>query len=184
MGKEKALIAMSGGVDSSVAGFLAKQEFDCMGATMLLCDGLTDTPANTDDACSVAERLGIPFYVFDHTALFREKVVDTFIRRYEEGGTPNPCLYCNRHLKFDALMQDAKALGNRFVVTGHYAKIEQDPQTGRYLLKKAADTSKASSRPFPPWWNVKNTGTGNCLGAGFCDCQKAGQSGYLLYSRR
>ena len=145
MAREKALIAMSGGVDSSVAGFLSMPEFDCVGATMQLCDGLTDSPANTDDARSVAERLGIPFYVFDHTALFREKVVDAFVRCYEEGGTPNPCLYCNKHLKFDSLMQEAAKLGCRYVVTGHYAQIMQDPKTGRYLLKKAVDTAKDQS---------------------------------------
>ena len=141
----KALIAMSGGVDSSVAAHLMLQQgTDCIGSTMLLCGDLAPG-GGAQDAATVAERLGIPFYVFDHTALFREKVVDAFVQCYEEGGTPNPCLYCNRHLKFDALLQEALKLGCTHVVTGHYARIDKDENTGRYLLKKAADTAKDQS---------------------------------------
>ena len=141
----KALIAMSGGVDSSVAAHLMLQQgADCIGATMLLCGDLAPG-GGARDAAAVAERLGIPFYVFDHTALFKEKVVDAFVKCYEDGGTPNPCLYCNRHLKFDALLQEAIRLGCNHVVTGHYAQIEKDENTGRYLLKKAADTAKDQS---------------------------------------
>ena len=140
------MIAMSGGVDSSVTAYLMLCEgFSCIGATMRLCDGLTPPSSGIEDARSVANRLGLPFYLFDHTALFREKVVDAFIRCYEQGGTPNPCLYCNRHLKFDALLQEAEKLGCQYIVTGHYARIEQDPTTGRYLLKKAVDTQKDQS---------------------------------------
>ncbi len=143
---EKALIAMSGGVDSSVAAHLMQLGgFECIGATMRLCDGLTPPTTGVEDARNVANRLKLPFYVFDHTALFREKVVEEFIHCYEQGGTPNPCLYCNRHLKFDALLQEAEALGCQYIVTGHYARIEQDAATGRYLLKKAADTAKDQS---------------------------------------
>ena len=142
----KAMFAMSGGVDSSVAAYLMlRKGFSCIGATMRLCDGLTPPSSGVEDARSVADRLGLPFSVFDHTALFREKVVGAFIRCYEQGGTPNPCLYCNRHLKFDALLQEAQALGCQYLVTGHYARIEQDPTTGRYLLKKAVDTAKDQS---------------------------------------
>ena len=143
---KKVLIAMSGGVDSSVAAFLAQQTgLECIGATMHLCDGLSSPSDAGKDAASVAVRLGMPFFEFDHTALFREKVVDAFIRCYEEGGTPNPCLYCNRYLKFDALLQEAHKLGCSHIVTGHYAQIEQDPKSGRYLLKKAVDTAKDQS---------------------------------------
>ena len=141
----KALIAMSGGVDSSVAAHLMLQKgHDCIGATMLLCGALAPG-GGAQDAAAVAERLNIPFYVFDHTETFREKVVDSFVRCYEEGGTPNPCLYCNRHLKFDALLRDAENLGCDRIVTGHYAAIVQDAATGRYLLKKAADKAKDQS---------------------------------------
>ena len=142
----KAMIAMSGGVDSSVAALLAKQMgYQCVGATMRLCDGLVPETSGPEDARKVAEAMGMPFYVFDHTALFREKVVDEFIRCYEQGGTPNPCLYCNRHLKFDALLDEAEALGCSYIVTGHYARIEKDALSGRYLLKKAVDTGKDQS---------------------------------------
>lgn len=142
----KAMVAMSGGVDSSVAAYLTMNAgISCIGATMRLCDGLADTGSAAEDAKKVAERLNIPFYLFDHTSLFREKVVDPFIACYEHGGTPNPCLYCNRHLKFDALLQEALLLDCDHIVTGHYAQIRHDPTTGRYLLEKAADKDKDQS---------------------------------------
>ena len=148
MQQEKAMIAMSGGVDSSVAAYLALQDgLSCVGATMLLCDSrLTGQPdAGCDDARSVAEKLGMPFFVFDRTDSFREKVVGYFIDAYEQGLTPNPCVQCNKTIKFDDLLQEALAMDCRWVVTGHYAQIRQDNQTGRYLLYKAADESKDQS---------------------------------------
>lgn len=95
-----------------------------------------------NDARSVADRLGIPFFVFDHTDDFRCMVIEPFIRCYEEGGTPNPCVSCNRHLKFDALLRRALDAGCDYIATGHYAKIEQNPDTGRYLLYRAGDKAK------------------------------------------
>ena len=144
---KKAMIAMSGGVDSSVAAYLMQQAgWDCIGATMRLCDRLvTSESSAAEDARAVADRLHLPFYVFDHTALFEKMVVESFIRCYESGGTPNPCVACNRHLKFDALLKEALALGCSHIVTGHYAKVEQAPTSGRYLLKKAADKAKDQS---------------------------------------
>lgn len=137
----RALIAMSGGVDSSVAALLAiEQGLECIGGTMHLHD--TSCAA---DAASVAQRLGIPFYEFDCMDLFRNKVMDYFVRCYEDGGTPNPCIECNRHLKFGHLLDIAQSLGCDYVVTGHYAQIDLDAATGRYLLKKAADTAKDQS---------------------------------------
>ena len=138
----KALIAMSGGVDSSVAAYLMQQAgFDCVGTTMRLWEQ-SQTEESLTDAQKVAERLGIPFQVMDATGQFREKVVDSFIRTYEQGHTPNPCITCNRCIKFDVLLQQALDMGCQFMVTGHYAKIRQDAATGRFLLYKAADPAK------------------------------------------
>ena len=148
---EKAMIAMSGGVDSSVAAFLTKKSgFDCCGATMRLCDnalmGEQESSCcsldDVEDARSVAYRLGMRFFVLNATEEFREKVVAPFVSCYESGGTPNPCIECNRHLKFDHLLQKAQLLGCQYVVTGHYARIEKDEKTGRYLLYRAADRAK------------------------------------------
>ena len=149
----KVLIAMSGGVDSSVAAFLSKQAgYDCIGVTMKLfqnedvginrartCCSLNDV----EDARSVARRLGIPYYVFTFSNDFKRQVIDRFIAAYESGATPNPCIDCNRCLKFDRLFQRAKELGCEAIVTGHYARIEM--QDSRYVLKKALDRGKDQS---------------------------------------
>ncbi len=155
MPQKKALIAMSGGVDSSVAAYLTKQAgFDCIGVTMRLYDNAPDAETETNTCCSledvedarsVARRLGMPFYAFNFKSDFREKVIHKFIRCYECGLTPNPCIDCNRHLKFDHLLRRGLELGCNFVVTGHYAQIRRDDRTGRYLLYKAADLSKDQS---------------------------------------
>ncbi len=151
----KALIAMSGGVDSSVAAFLMKKQgYDCMGVTMKLfhnedisapeghtCCSLDDV----EDARSVAFSLGIPYHVFNFSDRFKECVINRFVAAYEKGATPNPCIDCNRFLKFDKLFLRAKELGCNHIATGHYARIQQDARTGRYLLKKAVDLSKDQS---------------------------------------
>lgn len=144
---EKVLVAMSGGVDSSVAAYLLQQdEYICGGATMLLCDGLPGSASvPAEDAKAVADKLNIPFHILDHTDLFRQKVAEAFIRCYEEGGTPNPCVECNKHLKFGAFLEDAMALGYDSIATGHYAVIKKDENTGRFLLCKAADDTKDQS---------------------------------------
>lgn len=150
---KKALIAMSGGVDSSVAAHLmCSKGFDCIGATMVLCSNAilgrkvdADRHSPVEDARSVALRLGIDFYVFDAQRLFREQVVDRFIGCYERGSTPNPCVECNKHIKFDYLLQQAKELDCAYITTGHYARITKDEKTGRYLLHKAVDKAKDQS---------------------------------------
>ena len=154
MEHKRALIAMSGGVDSSVAAFLMQQQgYDCTGAMMKLYDN-TDvsdsektccTLDDTEDARSVARRLGIPFHVFNAKAEFDSHVIQTFISCYEQGLTPNPCIECNRHLKFDHFLRKAELLNCDCIVTGHYAQIRLDPDSGRYLLCKAADQSKDQS---------------------------------------
>lgn len=148
----KALIGMSGGVDSSVAALLMKQAgYDCIGATMRLYSGDVVSPDGSktccslddvEDARSVAHRLGIPHYVFNFKEEFDEKVIRNFVDVYFGGGTPNPCIQCNRYLKFGTLLHRAQELGCDCVVSGHYARAEQDPGTGRWLLKRAADAAK------------------------------------------
>ena len=205
---KKAMIAMSGGVDSSVAAWLMKRDgYDCMGVTMRLfagedsCERKGHTCCSLDDvedARSVARQLGIPYFVFNFTEDFGTQIMDRFVCAYENGFTPNPCIDCNRYMKFEKLMKRAKELDYDYVVTGHYARIEeqvmdkfvhcyecgitpnpcidcnrylkfeylykraqelgmdyvvtghyaqiaQDEKTGRYLLKKAVDPGKDQS---------------------------------------
>ncbi len=149
MMQKKALIGMSGGVDSSVAALLVKQSgIDCIGATMRLydADGMEENTCcaleAVEDARAVAQKLGFPFCVFNFKEDFREKVIENFIRCYECGMTPNPCIECNRHLKFDRFLRRAQELGCNYVATGHYAQIRREERTGRYLLCKAVDASK------------------------------------------
>ena len=153
--RPRALIAMSGGVDSSVAAWLMQRDgFDCTGVTMRLTrneavntEGLHTCCSERDieDAAEVAYAMDIPYEVLDFTADFQEKIIDKFIRVYEAGGTPNPCIDCNRYMKFDHLLRWAEAHGLDHVVTGHYARVEQDEATGRWLLKKGLDESKDQS---------------------------------------
>lgn len=141
---KKVLIAMSGGVDSSVAAYLTQHDgFACGGAIMRLWDDPAST--SVSDAEAVAGRLGMPFHVLDASLPFRQLVVDYFIRSYEEGLTPNPCIQCNRHLKFKYFLDRALELGYDMIATGHYAKVRQDAQTGRFLLCRAADEKKDQS---------------------------------------
>lgn len=150
---ERALIAMSGGVDSSVAAYLMKESgYDCVGATMALVRS-EDTGSGRERACcsldavedarSVACRLGIPYYVFNMRPAFQKEVIDRFVYAYEHGETPEPCIDCNRYLKFDRLYERARLLGCGLVATGHYARIERED--GRWLLKKAADPRRDQS---------------------------------------
>ena len=141
------LIAMSGGVDSSVAAHLVLQDgYQCVGATMRLYESAAaDSAAAAADAAQIAERLGIPFHLLDFRESFREQVILPFIRCYEEGGTPSPCIDCNRTLKFAALLEQAQALGCSHIATGHYARIRFDEESGRYQLLKAVDRAKDQS---------------------------------------
>ena len=138
---EKAMIAMSGGVDSSVAAYLtARQGYSCLGG-MLLLHG----EADAQDARAVADRLQMPFYEFDCREDFKALVMANLVASYEAGLTPNPCIRCNRYMKFEKLLQKAQELGCQYVVSGHYSRIRRSETTGRYLIYKALDKSKDQS---------------------------------------
>ena len=138
---------MSGGVDSSVAAYLTKKAgYECIGVTMKLFDGENRSEngcCSLDDvldAKSVARKLDIPHHTFNFKDDFENKVIALFVAAYEEGATPNPCIECNRHLKFDALFARARELGCDYIVTGHYARIES--AGGKYALCRAKDREK------------------------------------------
>lgn len=149
----KAIIAMSGGVDSSVAAFLMKEQgYDIIGITLklhgeknIIEEQSCCTTQDILDAKAVCDRLSIEHRVVDLESNFKENVIDRFIDSYVCGGTPNPCVDCNRYIKFSRLLDIAREEGYDYVVTGHYARVGYDENSGRYLLKKGLDESKDQS---------------------------------------
>lgn len=141
---------MSGGVDSSVAAYLLKEQgYDVIGVTMQIWqedkeyeerEGGCCSLSAVDDARRVADKIGIPFYVLNFRDSFKRNVIDYFIDEYMEGKTPNPCIACNKYLKFNELLKKAQGIGADYIATGHYAKIEE--HNGRYILVKSDDDKK------------------------------------------
>lgn len=152
MENKKVVVGMSGGVDSSVAAWLLKEKgYDVIGVTMQIwqdeapelqeesggCCGLSAV----DDARRVAESIGIPYYVMNFKKEFKENVMDYFVQEYVSGRTPNPCIACNRYVKWESLLKRSMDIGAEYIATGHYARIEK-LQNGRYALRKSATVSK------------------------------------------
>ncbi|GKX29140.1 tRNA-specific 2-thiouridylase MnmA [Vallitalea longa] len=152
MDREKVVVGMSGGVDSSVAAYLLKEQgYDVIGVTMQIwqdeeidvqeenagCCGLSAV----DDARRVAEALDIPYYVMNFKGEFRDNVIDYFVEEYQKGNTPNPCIACNRYVKWESMLKRSLAIGAKYIATGHYARVIKLPN-GRYTLKKAVGIRK------------------------------------------
>ena len=150
--KKKVVVGMSGGVDSSVAAYLLKEQgYDVIGVTMEIwkkdatevveneggCCGITAV----DDARRVAQKLGIPHYVMNFRDIFQEKVIDYFVKEYQLGHTPNPCIACNRYVKWEALLQRSLEIGADYIATGHYARIAQ-LENGRYAIQNSVTARK------------------------------------------
>lgn len=140
----KIAVAMSGGVDSSVAAYLLREQgYELLGVTLRLCPSGGEN--DVEDARAVARQLGVAHQTFDFRDCFRTQVMDRFAVAYEQGRTPNPCVDCNRHIKFGALLEKTLELGQEGVATGHYARLDIDAGTDRRLLKTALHPEKDQS---------------------------------------
>ncbi len=146
---KRVMLAMSGGVDSSVAAVLMKKKgYEVIGVYMKLCkddDCLKEFNTAVNDARSVADNLNIPFYTYDFSDVFENNVINYFTEEYLKGKTPNPCVECNYYLKFNCLLEKCRSLNIDFLATGHYAKISYNNKTNRFLLSKAIDHNKDQS---------------------------------------
>lgn len=150
--KKKVMVGMSGGVDSSVAAALLKKEgYEVIGVTLQIWPDNLPGPQPEGGCCSlsavedarmVAFQLDIPYYVLNFRDIFEKNVIEYFVDEYTKGRTPNPCIACNRYVKFDAMLKKAVSMGIDYIATGHYARVEYDHASGRYLLKKSVTDKK------------------------------------------
>lgn len=165
--KKKVVLGMSGGVDSSVAAYVLKEEgYEVIGITMSVIphDDIYDereggccSISSVYDAKKVAQDLNIPHYVMNFRDVFERRVINYFVDEYLNGSTPNPCVACNKYIKFDEFLRKAKSLGADYVATGHYATIEKDLTTNRYLMKRSLDTKRPNI--FFVWHDTISIGT-------------------------
>ncbi len=153
MGSKKVMLGMSGGVDSSVAAaILLRQGYEVIGVTLQIWQDMDEERQKSeggccslsavDDARRVANKLGIPYYVLNFKDIFNKTVIEYFKEEYFKGRTPNPCIACNRHVKWQAMLDKALSMGIDYIATGHYAKVMQDAATGRFILKKSVTDRK------------------------------------------
>lgn len=153
MSSKKVMLGMSGGVDSSVAAaILLQQGYEVIGVTLQIWQDLDEEAKKSeggccslsavDDARRVANKLGIPYYVLNFKDIFNKTVIEYFKEEYFKGRTPNPCIACNRHVKWQAMLDKAVSMGIDYIATGHYAKVMQDATTGRFILKKSVTDKK------------------------------------------
>ena len=143
---EKVLLGMSGGVDSSVSAILLKEAgYEVYGVTMQLFEGGCCNLDSYLDAKLVCKQIGIEHYILDYRKEFKKSVIDDFICEYSNCRTPNPCIECNKYLKFGAMYEKAKELGIDYIATGHYAKIEYSEEYGKNVLRKSKNTAKDQS---------------------------------------
>ena len=198
----KVVVGMSGGVDSSVAAYLLKEQgYDVIGVTMQIwqdeeqatqeenggCCGLSAV----DDARRVAAALEIPYYVMNFKKEFKENVIDYFVEEYQNGRTPNPCIACNRYVKWESLLQRSLSIGAEYIATGHYARVVQ-LENGRYTLRRSATLAKDQTyalynltqeqlkRTLMPVGEYTKDEVRASRKDQSQDCQQTGQPGYLL----